>query len=130
MYNPNESKEEKINLIESLVIPKKTNFEFESSVGGSGWIVYYYRDTIDGYSEEYVRAQINYLHNEGLYEYWNGSLVSSEIGDYESQTFDVTDVFESGNLNESVKNINTIDSLSKSDLLKLKKVINDKLRRF
>jgi hypothetical protein len=130
LYNPNISKEEKVKLIDSLSIPKQKKFTFDYTIGGSGYIDYFYTDTIEGYSDTYVRDQVDYLYSSGYYDYWEGELVNTEIVDFDSNDFSVTDVSEVKNLTESANNENTLDSLSKSDLIKLKKIIDEKLRRF
>jgi hypothetical protein len=122
IFSKKTNKEEKTKLIDSLVIPRVKKFYVDYGVVGSATVTNKYNTNIHSYNENFVKEQFNFNYSEGNFDWWEGNEEETDYSDFE--THDVYITYISNPLNESKKNI---ESLDKEKLMELKKIIDKKL---
>jgi len=126
-------------ILDSLIIPIAKDYSIEYAVDGSCTYTEYYNDKISAYDKNWVEDMIQQLRDGGNWDYYNGSLENTEYENYESHDFTIENVKEIGNDNVTESLLSklvlentqgVVSSLDKETLLKLKKIIDSRLRSF
>jgi hypothetical protein len=126
-------------LIEQLVIPVAKSYNMDYSSWGSCNYTNNMTQEFDSYDEEWVKDSATQQLNDGNWNMWDGQERSStEYDDYQESDYrfdNVYEVDESKIKNESVldrlvieNTSDVIDSLDKQTLIKLKSIIESRLR--
>jgi hypothetical protein len=126
-------------LIEQLVIPVAKSYNLDYKVMGTCSYTNYMTQEFDSYDEEWVKDSASQQNNDGSWNMWEGQERSeTEYDNYEESDYDYEDVYEideSKNRNESVldklvieNTSEVISSLDKRTLIKLKSIIESRLR--
>lgn len=124
-------------LYDSLIIPMAKGYRINYDVTGSATITYHYRDTIDCYDKNWVSSSVSELEMDGNWYMGDGIWEGEEIDDFQYSTMSINDIVEIADNNkiESVlgklvveNTSDIIDNLDKTTLLKLKEIIDQKLR--
>jgi hypothetical protein len=126
-------------LIEQLVIPVAKSYNLDYRVWGTCSYTNYMTQEFDSYDEEWVKDSASQQNNDGSWNMWEGQERSeTEYDNYEESDYDYEDVYEideSKNRNESVldklvieNTSEVIGSLDKKTLIKLKSIIESRLR--
>jgi len=126
-------------LIEQLVIPVAKSYNLDYKVMGTCSYTNYMTQEFDSYDEEWVKDSASQQNNDGSWNMWEGQERSeTEYDNYEESDYDYEDVYEideSKNRNESVlaklvieNTSEVIGSLDKKTLIKLKSIIESRLR--
>jgi hypothetical protein len=126
-------------LIEQLVIPVAKSYNMDYSSWGSCSFTNYMVQEFDSYDEEWVKDSAQQQNNDGNWNMWEGSeRRDTEYENFEESDYrfgDVYEVNESDTKNESVldrlvieNTSDVIDSLDKQTLIKLKSIIESRLR--
>jgi hypothetical protein len=126
-------------LIEQLVIPVAKSYNMDYSSWGSCNYTNNMTQEFDSYDEEWVKDSATQQLNDGNWNMWDGQERSStEYDDFQESDYrfdDVYEVDESKIKNESVldrlvieNTSDVIDSLDKKTLIKLKSIIESRLR--
>ena len=126
-------------LIEQLVIPVAKSYNLDYKVMGTCSYTNYMTQEFDSYDEEWVKDSASQQNNDGSWNMWEGQERSeTEFDNYEESDYDYEDVYEideSKNRNESVlaklvieNTSEVIGSLDKKTLIKLKSIIESRLR--
>jgi S-adenosylmethionine/arginine decarboxylase-like enzyme len=126
-------------LIEQLVIPVAKSYNLDYSSWGSCTYTNYLTQEFDSYDEEWVKDSATQQLNDGNWNIWDGQETSStEYDNFEENDYsfdEVYDVDKSKIKNESVldrlvieNTSEVIGSLDKKTLIKLKSIIESRLR--
>jgi S-adenosylmethionine/arginine decarboxylase-like enzyme len=126
-------------LIEQLVIPVAKSYNLNYSSWGSCTYTNYLTQEFDSYDEEWVKDSATQQLNDGNWNIWDGQETSStEYDNFEENDYsfdEVYDVDKSKIKNESVldrlvieNTSEVIGSLDKKTLIKLKSIIESRLR--
>lgn len=126
-------------LIEQLIIPVAKTYTLDYAVGGTCNYTEYLTQEFDCYDIEWVRDSADQQRNDGNWNTWEGKQRSpTEYENYEENDFQYDDVYEVEDDKIKKESIlgklvieNTsevINSLDKKTLLKLRRVIDSKLR--
>jgi hypothetical protein len=126
-------------LIEQLVIPVAKSYNLDYRVWGTCSYTNYMTQEFDSYDEEWVKDSASQQNSDGSWNMWEGQERSeTEYDNYEESDYDYEDVYEideSKNRNESVldklvieNTSEVIGSLDKKTLVKLKSIIESRLR--
>ena len=126
-------------LIEQLVIPVAKSYNMDYSSWGSCSFTNYMVQEFDSYDEEWVKDSAQQQNNDGNWNMWEGSeRRDTEYENFEESDYrfgDVYEVNESDTKNESVldrlvieNTSEVIGSLDKKTLIKLKSIIESRLR--
>lgn len=126
-------------LIEQLVIPVAKSYNMDYSSWGSCNYTNNMTQEFDSYDEEWVKDSATQQLNDGNWNMWDGQERSyTEYDDYQESDYrfdNVYEVDESKIKNESVldrlvieNTSDVIDSLDKQTLIKLKSIIESRLR--
>jgi hypothetical protein len=129
IFKPETSKEERLSLVNKIVIPTLKKFNVDYRVSGTGTIEYDYNHNFETYLDEFTSSQLEILNNEMIFEYWEGDVVHGpEIMDWETHDIRVIDsnIVSNNDIKESVK-LSTIESMDKKTLLFLKEIIDKRL---
>jgi len=126
-------------LFEQLVIPVAKSYNLNYSSWGSCSFTNYMVQEFDSYDEEWVKDSAQQQNSDGNWNMWEGSeRRDTEYENFEESDYrfgDVYEVNESDTKNESVldrlvieNTSDVIDSLDKQTLIKLKSIIESRLR--
>jgi hypothetical protein len=126
-------------LHEQLVIPIAKSYNLDYRVWGTCSYTNYMTQEFDSYDEEWVKDSASQQNNDGSWNMWEGQERSeTEYDNFEESDYDYEDVYEideSKNRNESVldklvieNTSEVIGSLDKKTLIKLKSIIESRLR--
>jgi hypothetical protein len=126
-------------LIEQLVIPVAKSYNLDYRVWGTCSYTNYMTQEFDSYDEEWVKDSASQQNSDGSWNMWEGQERSeTDYDNYDETDYDYEDVYEideSKNRNESVldklvieNTSEVIGSLDKKTLIKLKSIIESRLR--
>jgi hypothetical protein len=126
-------------LIEQLVIPVAKSYNLDYRVWGTCSYTNYMTQEFDSYDEEWVKDSASQQNSDGSWNMWEGQERSeTDYDNYDESDYDYEDVYEideSKNRNESVldklvieNTSEVIGSLDKKTLIKLKSIIESRLR--
>ena len=123
-------------LIESLVIPIAKDYEIEYTVEGSCYYTEYYTYNVSSYEKGWVDSMIQYQYGDGNFDMYNGKLENTEYDNYEMNDWTIQNVNEiESSVKESllsklvIENTqDALNSLDKKTLIKLKSIIDSRLR--
>jgi S-adenosylmethionine/arginine decarboxylase-like enzyme len=126
-------------LIEQLVIPVAKSYNLDYSSWGSCTYTNYLTQEFDSYDKEWVKDSATQQLNDGNWNIWDGQETSStEYDNFEENDYSFDEVYEvdeSKIKNESVldrlvieNTSEVIGSLDKKTLIKLKSIIESRLR--
>jgi len=139
LFANNRKEMKNTSLHEQLVIPVAKSYNLDYRVWGSCTYTNYMTQEFDSYDEEWVKDSASQQNNDGSWNMWEGQERSeTEYDNYEESDYDYEDVYEideSKNRNESVldklvieNTSEVIGSLDKKTLIKLKSIIESRLR--
>lgn len=123
-------------LIESLVIPIAKDYEVEYTVEGSCYYTEYYTYNVSSYEKGWVDIMIQHQYGDGNFDMYNGKLENTEYDNYEMNDWVIQNVNEiKSSVKESllsklvIENTqDALNSLDKKTLIKLKSIIDSRLR--
>ena len=139
LFANNRKEMKNTSLHEQLVIPVAKSYNLDYRVWGTCSYTNYMTQEFDSYDEEWVKDSASQQNNDGSWNMWEGQERSeTEYHNYEESDYDYEDVYEideSKNRNESVldklvieNTSEVIGSLDKKTLIKLKSIIESRLR--
>lgn len=139
LFANNREQMKNTNLHEQLVIPVAKSYNLDYKTWGSCTFTNYMTQEFDSYDEEWVKDSATQQNNDGNWNMWEGQERSeTEYEDFQESDYDYEDVYEideSKNRNESVldklvieNTSEVIGSLDKKTLIKLKSIIESRLR--
>jgi hypothetical protein len=139
LFANNREQMKNTNLHEQLVIPVAKSYNLDYRVWGTCSYTNYMTQEFDSYDEEWVKDSASQQNNDGSWNMWDGQERSeTEYDDFQENDYDYEDVYEideSKNRNESVldklvieNTSEVIGSLDKKTLIKLKSIIESRLR--
>jgi hypothetical protein len=139
LFANNRKEMKNTSLHEQLVIPVAKSYNLDYKVMGSCSYTNYMTQEFDSYDEEWVKDSASQQNNDGSWNIWDGQERSeTEYDNFEESDYDYEDVYEideSKNRNESVldklvieNTSEVIGSLDKKTLIKLKSIIESRLR--
>jgi hypothetical protein len=139
LFANNRKEMKNTSLHEQLVIPIAKSYNLDYRVWGTCSYTNYMTQEFDSYDEEWVKDSASQQNNDGSWNMWEGQERSeTEYDNYEESDYDYEDVYEideSKNRNESVldklvieNTSEVIGSLDKKTLIKLKSIIESRLR--
>jgi hypothetical protein len=139
LFANNRKEMKNTSLHEQLVIPVAKSYNLDYRVWGTCSYTNYMTQEFDSYDEEWVKDSASQQNNDGSWNMWEGQERSeTEYDNYEESDYDYEDVYEideSKNRNESVldklvieNTSEVIGSLDKKTLIKLKSIIESRLR--
>jgi hypothetical protein len=115
-------------LYEKLIIPQSKKFKINYTTQGRASYIEYYDDKWDSYDIDWVEDSLRQARENGNWDFWNGNLNSTEYEDHDMNDYYFDEVEEvKPKMNESYKN-NKLDQMDKKTLLKLRGLIDDRLR--
>jgi len=122
-------------LIEQLIIPQPKDYLVEYTTQGSCTFIEYYETSFSCYDKDWVIDSINLQRNNGDWDVYSGVLKNTEYDDFETQDWEVDEVKEIGDTQESrnprklLENTEKlIPKLDKDTLVSLKFLIDKQLR--
>jgi hypothetical protein len=122
-------------LYNKIIIPVPKDYEIRYSVWGSCTYEEYYKDTITSYDEYWVRDMVQEDYNNGNFELYEGISVNTEYDNYEMNDWSINEVSEKKNVRESLftklvleNTSSVLDSVDRDTLLKMKSIIESKLK--
>jgi hypothetical protein len=122
-------------LYNKIIIPVPKDYEIRYSVWGSCTYEKYYKDTITSYDEFWVRDMVQEDYNNGNFELYEGVSVNTEYDNYEMNDWSINEVSEKKNVRESLftklvleNTSSVLDSVDRDTLLKMKSIIESKLK--
>lgn len=123
-------------LIERLEIPVSKDYELEYSVDGSCTYSEYYSYKVSAYEKEWVDDSIRQQYDDGNFDLYEGKLENTDYDNYEMNEWDFQSVNEiTPEVKESllsklvIENTqDALNSLDKKTLIKLKSIIESRLR--
>lgn len=123
-------------LIESLVIPIAKDYEVEYTVDGTCDYTEYYSHKVSSYEKGWVDSMIQHQYGEGGFDFYNGQLENTDYDNYEMNEWDIQKVSEvESSVKESLlsklvleNTQDALNSLDKKTLIKLKSIIDSRLR--
>ena len=122
-------------LYNKIIIPVPKDYEIRYSVWGSCTYEEYYKDTITSYDEFWVRDMVQEDYNNGNFELYEGVSVNTEYDNYEMNDWSINEVSEKKNVRESLftklvleNTSSVLDSVDRDTLLKMKSIIESKLK--
>ena len=139
LFANNRKEMKNTSLHEQLVIPIAKSYNLDYRVWGTCSYTNYMTQEFDSYDEEWVKDSASQQNNDGSWNMWEGQERSeTEYDNFEESDYDYEDVYEideSKNRNESVldklvieNTSEVIGSLDKKTLIKLKSIIESRLR--
>ena len=139
LFANNRKEMKNTSLHEQLVIPIAKSYNLDYRVWGTCSYTNYMTKEFDSYDEEWVKDSASQQNNDGSWNMWEGQERSeTEYDNFEESDYDYEDVYEideSKNRNESVldklvieNTSEVIGSLDKKTLIKLKSIIESRLR--
>jgi hypothetical protein len=139
LFANNRKEMKNTSLHEQLVIPVAKSYNLDYRVWGTCSYTNYMTQEFDSYDEEWVKDSASQQNNDGSWNMWEGQERSeTEYDNFEESDYDYEDVYEideSKNRNESVldklvieNTSEVIGSLDKKTLIKLKSIIESRLR--
>jgi hypothetical protein len=122
-------------LYNKIIIPIPKDYQIRYSIWGSCTYEEYYKDTITSYDEYWVRDMVQEDYNNGNFELYEGIHVNTEYDNHEMNDWSINDISEVENVRESLftklvleNTSSVLDSVDKNTLLKMKSLIDNKLR--
>jgi len=123
-------------LYDKLIIPIPKEYRIDYNVWGSCTYAEYYEDKITSYDENWVRDSVYQDERNGNWNLWEGHRVNVDYDNHETNDWTIEDVIPiDSKKNESIftklvleNKTPILDSLDKNTLLKLKRVIENKLK--
>lgn len=123
-------------LTESLVIPIAKDYDVEYTADGNCYYTEYYSYKVSSYDKGWVDSMIQHQYNDGNFDLYNGKLENTQYDNYEMNEWNIQKVSEiESSIKESLLSKlvleNTQDALSSLDkktLIKLKSIIDSRLR--
>jgi hypothetical protein len=122
-------------LIEQLVIPQPKDYLVEYTTQGSCTFIEYYETRFSSYDKDWVMDSLNLQRNNGDWDVYSGVLKNTEYDNFETQDWEVDEVKEIGDTQESrnprklLENTEKlIPKLDKDTLVSLKFLIDKQLR--
>ena len=124
-------------LMEQLKIPQANDYSVEYSVNGSCTFTEYYESKFSSYDKDWIFGSLNQQHNDGNWDVYSGVLKDTGYDDWEMNGWDIDEVKEINNTQESrdprklLENTEKlIPKLDRQTLVRLKYLINKELRGF
>jgi hypothetical protein len=122
-------------MIEHLIIPQPKDYLVEYTTQGSCTFIEYYDTRFSSYDKDWVIDSINLQRNNGDWDTYSGVLKNTEYDNFETQDWEVDEVKEIGDTQESrnprklLENTEKlIPKLDKDTLVSLKFLIDKQLR--
>jgi hypothetical protein len=122
-------------MIEHLIIPQPKDYLVEYTTQGSCTFIEYYETRFSSYDKDWVIDSINLQRNNGDWDTYSGILKNTEYDNFETQDWEVDEVKEIGDTQESrnprklLENTEKlIPKLDKNTLVNLKFLIDKQLR--
>lgn len=107
---------------DKLIIPQCDTFKFHYTLDTRIYQTEKYEDTWHSYDKSWVEDGVFSALRNGSWDYFEGKLIDEDVYDSESDNFEMKNVFKSSNVREQ------INSLDKTTLLEIRKLIDKKLR--
>jgi len=122
-------------LYNKIIIPIPKDYQIRYSVWGSCTYEEYYKDTITSYDEYWIRDMVQGDYNNGNFELYEGIHINTDYDNHEMNDWSISDISEVENVRESLftklvleNTSSVLDSVDKDTLLKMKSLIDNKLR--
>jgi hypothetical protein len=122
-------------IIEQLIIPQPKDYLVKYTSQGSCTYIEYYETLFSCYDKDWVIDSLNLQHNNGDWDVYSGVLKNTEYDNFESNDWEIDEIKEIGNTQESrnprklLENTEKlIPKLDKDTLVSLKFLIDKQLR--
>jgi hypothetical protein len=122
-------------LIEQLVIPQANDYLVEYTVQGNCSFIEFYNTKFSSYDKNWVMGSLTVQRNDGNWDIYSGVLKNTEYDNWEMNDWEVDEIKEIGNTQESrnprklLENTEKlIPKLDKDTLVSLKFLIDKQLR--
>jgi hypothetical protein len=122
-------------MIEHLIIPQPKDYLVEYTTQGNCTFIEYYETRFSSYDKDWVIDSLNLQHNNGDWDVYSGVLKNTEYDNFESNGWEIDEIKEIGNTQESrnprklLENTEKlIPKLDKDTLVSLKFLIDKQLR--
>lgn len=122
-------------LIEQLIIPQPSDYLVEYTTQGSCTFIEYYESKLSSYDKNWVLDSLMLQYESGDWDTWSGELKNTEYDNYETNDWEIDQIKEIGNVQESrnpkqlLENTEKlIPKLDKDTLVRLKYFIDKQLR--